>query len=106
VAFVTQDGLTLDAVPWGQFDVLFVGGTDQHKLHESYPFILEAKQRGVWVHVGRVNSAARIEAFWMADSCDGTTLAIEPSPRKQAILLNAATVAQAKKGMVSLWDMS
>lgn len=106
VAFVTQDGLCMADVPWGGFDVLFIGGSTEHKLRQAYPFIWEAKRRGKWVHVGRVNSAARIEAFWMADSCDGTTLAIEPSPRKQAILLNAANVATAKKGMVSLWDMS
>lgn len=106
VAFVTQDGLQMADVPWGQFDVLFVGGSTEHKLEQSYPFIWEAKQRGKWVHVGRVNSAKRIGAFWMADSCDGTTLAVEPSPRKQAILLNAANVATAKKGMVALWDMS
>jgi hypothetical protein len=103
VAFVTQDGLAMDAVPWGQFDVLFVGGTDQHKLHDSYPFILEAQRRGLWVHVGRVNSAERITGkFWMADSCDGTMLAIEPSPRRQSLLLNAATVASAKKEMPTL----
>ena len=106
VAFVTQDGLQMADVPWGEFAVLFVGGSTEHKLEQSYPFIWEAKRRGVWVHVGRVNSAKRIGAFWMADSCDGTTLAVEPSTRKQAILLNAANVATAKKGMVALWDMS
>jgi hypothetical protein len=106
VAFVTQDGLQMADVPWSDFDVLFVGGTDKHKLKESYPFIAEAKRRGLWVHVGRVNSAKRIEAFWMADSVDGTTLAREPSPQVQTILLNAAKVAAAKKGMVSLWAMS
>ena len=106
VAFVTQDGLCMDAVPWGEFDVLFVGGSTEHKLHGAWEFIAEAKRRGKWVHVGRVNSAKRIEAFWMADSVDGTSLAIEPSIRNQNRLLNAANVATAKKGMVTLWDMS
>jgi len=106
VAFVTQDGLTMDAVPWERFDVLFVGGSTEHKLTQAYPFIWEAKRRGKWVHVGRVNSAKRIAAFWMADSCDGTTLAIEPTPRNQQRMLNGVAAAQAKKGMVSLWDMS
>jgi hypothetical protein len=102
VAFVTQDGLTMDAVPWEQFDVLFVGGTDTHKLRESWPFIVEAKGRGKWVHVGRVNSATRICAFWMADSVDGTTLAIEPSTRNQRLMLSGVSTANAKKGTISL----
>lgn len=97
VAFVTQDGLTLDTVPWDDFAVLFVGGTDNHKLNESMPFIVEAKRRGLWVHVGRVNSAKRIDAFWMADSCDGTTLSIEPSIRNQYRMLNATESANARK---------
>ena len=99
VAFVTQDGLTMDMIPWDDFGVLFVGGTTEHKLYGAWDFIMEAKRRGKWVHIGRVNSAKRIELFWMADSCDGTTLAIEPSPSNQAIILNAAKVATAKKGM-------
>jgi hypothetical protein len=102
VAFVTQDGLTMDAVPWSDFGVLFVGGSTEHKLHGAWDFIMEAKRRGLWVHVGRVNSAERIEHFWMADSCDGTMLAVEPSPRRQSLLLNAATVASAKKEMPTL----
>lgn len=106
VAFVTQDGLRMEDVPWGQFDVLFVGGTDKHKLTESYPFIWEAKRRGVWVHVGRVNSYSRMEDFWMADSADGTTLAIEPSLRNFDKYVFAMAAANAKKGTMPLWDMS
>ena len=82
------------------------GGTDKHKLTESYPFILEAKRRGKWVHVGRVNSAARLtELFWMADSADGTTLSIEPSIRNIRRILGGVAAAQAKKGTIPLWDM-
>lgn len=105
IAFVTQDGLHLDIVPWKQFDVLFIGGTDQHKLREAWPFIHEAKLRGVWVHVGRVNSAQRLETFWMADSADGTQLAIEPSRRNFDKYLHAMANANAKKGTIPLWDM-
>ena len=105
VAFVTQDGLTLDAVPWGQFDVLFVGGSNEHKLHGAWGFIAEAKRRDMWVHVGRVNSAKRIAHFWMADSADGTMLAMEPTSRRQSILLDAARMAAAKKEEISLWSM-
>jgi hypothetical protein len=104
VAFVTQDGLTMDAVPWVDFDVLFVGGTDKHKLTESMPFILEAKRRGKWVHVGRINSAKRMEQFWIADSSDGTSLAIEPSPRNARRFIGAMESIRARKEMMRpLW---
>ena len=75
VAFVTQDGITPEITPWDYFDVLFVGGTDDHKLGpEAGIMIAEAKARGKWVHIGRVNSESRIKQFWMADSVDGTEL--------------------------------
>lgn len=75
VAFVTQDGITPEIAPWDYFDVLFVGGTDDHKLGpESIAMIAEAKARGKHIHIGRVNSALRIKRFWMADSVDGTFL--------------------------------
>lgn len=102
VAFVTQDGLTLDAVPWSEFDVLFVGGTDKHKLTESWSFILAAKERGKWVHVGRVNSVERMHKFWMVDSCDGTDLAINPEMRRQRMYINAMESIQGMKGTIPL----
>lgn len=75
VAFVSQDGITPEITPWDYFDVLFVGGSDDHKLgNEAGAMIAEAKHRGKWVHVGRVNRASRIKQFWMCDSVDGTWL--------------------------------
>lgn len=75
VAFVSQDGITPEITPWDYFDVLFVGGSDEHKLGiEAITMIAEAKGRGKWVHIGRVNSSKRIKEFWMADSVDGTHL--------------------------------
>lgn len=75
VAFVSQNGLTPMMTPWDNFDVLFVGGDDKHKLRgEAAILIAEAKARGKWVHVGRVNSASRIKRFYVADSCDGSGL--------------------------------
>jgi len=74
---VSQDGITPEITPWDFFDTLFVGGTDTHKLsNEAGIMIAEAKGRGKWVHVGRVNSETRIKRFWMADSVDGTQLTI------------------------------
>lgn len=75
VAFVSQDGLTPMLTPWDYFDTLFIGGSDDHKLgSEAALLIAEAKGRGKWVHVGRVNSESRIRQFWMVDSCDGSGL--------------------------------
>lgn len=103
VAFVTQDGLAMDSVPWSDFDVLFVGGTDQHKLGESMPFVVEAKRRGKWVHVGRVNSVRRMHQFWIADSCDGTTLAISPDVRNQRKFIRAMEEIRGKKLTCSMF---
>ena len=78
VAFVSQNGITPEITPWDWFDVLFVGGDDDHKLGpEAGVMIAEAKSRGKAVHVGRVNSAKRIKQFWMCDSVDGTRLTFD-----------------------------
>lgn len=80
-AFVTQDGCRSDLVPWGQFDCLFVGGSDAWKLSEdSWSLCAEAKRRGIWVHMGRVNSWRRLRACALSavDSADGTYLAFGP----------------------------
>lgn len=77
VAFVTQDGITPEITPWNYLDVLFVGGTNNHKLSpEASIMIAEAKLRDKWIHVGRVNSEKRIKQFWMVDSVDGTQLTV------------------------------
>ncbi|MHB9110421.1 MAG: hypothetical protein ACYDCO_25495 [Armatimonadota bacterium] len=79
VAYVLQDGATLESVPWCQFNTLFIGGSTSFKL-ASRPFINEAKRRGYWVHVGRVNTRERL--WWAlrsgADSVDGTCFSRYP----------------------------
>lgn len=97
VAFVTQDGLQVDGTPWDALDVLFVGGTDEHKLHGAWALIAEAQRLNKRIHVGRVNSVERIERFWMADSVDGTMLAREPSMTRQRYILQAADAATAQR---------
>lgn len=75
VAFVAQDGCEQLDIPWGRLRCLFVGGTTEFKESEAArDLIHEAKRRGRWVHVGRVNSKRRIEmvAEWGADSIDGS----------------------------------
>lgn len=80
-ALVAQDGLEDLDVPWDAFDVLFIGGTTAWKLGGAARRLVgEAKTRGKWVHMGRVNSAKRFryaEAIG-CDSADGTTLAQYP----------------------------
>lgn len=82
VALVSQDGIANQAskIPWDDFDCLFIGGSNEHKLgHEGRWILEEAKKRGKWVHVGRVNSRKRMNIFWEADSWDGTKPSFEPS---------------------------
>jgi len=87
-ALVAQDGLELLTVPWDSFDCLFLGGRRAEK-RGGYEWKLspaaaglahEAKQRGKWVHMGRVNSFTRLKhaASIGCDSADGTFLKYGP----------------------------
>lgn len=82
VAYVAQDGLERLTVPWGDFDVLFIGGTTEWKLGpHARRLITEAKVHGKWVHMGRVNSERRYRyaAAVGCDSADGTYLTFGPN---------------------------
>lgn len=74
VAFVLQDGATFRGVPWGQFDVAFIGGSTRFKLSPLAATLAGYAQAfGARVHVGRVNSRRRVRQFFgVADSYDGT----------------------------------
>jgi hypothetical protein len=78
-ALVAQDGATPESVPWDSCEALFVGGTTKWKLGSPAVVALldEARRRGKWVHLGRVNSYERtiIAALRKCDSIDGTFLA-------------------------------
>lgn len=81
LAFVTQDGMGVEDVPWGEADAVFVGGSTEWKTgHESGAIATEAKRRGRWVHMGRVNSLRRLQAAASmgCDSVDGTFLKYAP----------------------------
>lgn len=76
-ALVAQDGLEALPVPWDDFDALFIGGTTRWKLSEAaHELAAEAKRRGKWLHMGRVNSLrrVRIAKAMGCDSVDGTYL--------------------------------
>lgn len=80
-AFVAQDGATVDTVPWPEFDVLFIGGTTEFKLGDTArELAAHAKTLGMWVHMGRVNSAKRFRYAESigCDSADGTYLIFGP----------------------------
>lgn len=88
-ALVAQDGLESLAVPWGAFDVLFIGGTTEWKLgRHARALIREAKMRGKRVHMGRVNSARRYRyaEHIGCDSVDGTYLTFGPDANLPRLL--------------------
>jgi len=88
VTLVTQDGLTPDNTPWSEIDAIFIGGSNYHKRGlEAEHLGLEAKRRGVYVHIGRVSSVTAAARFWpWADSYDGTTYTYEPDRRYEEYL--------------------
>jgi hypothetical protein len=58
-AYVAQPGSTVANVPWDLIDVLFLGGGNDWQFSESaHRLLQEAKDRGLWVHRGRVNTYA------------------------------------------------
>jgi hypothetical protein len=79
LALVLQDGL--DELPawlarvWPRLAAVFVGGSTDFKLGEvAAGLVREAKRRGCWAHMGRVNSYRRLtyaDAIG-CDSADGT----------------------------------
>ncbi len=76
-AFIGQDGLEdiTERIPWDQMAAFFIGGSTQWKLgHAAENLAREAKARGKWLHVGRVNTSKRIRhAIELgADSIDGS----------------------------------
>jgi hypothetical protein len=76
VALVAQDGLTVTDTPWDEIAALFIGGSSEWKMgDEAHTLALEAKRRGLWLHMGRVNTRQRFR--WAksigCDSVDGSS---------------------------------
>lgn len=97
VALVAQDGLTVGRVPWEYIDALFVGGTDFFKMGDQARLLVaEARSRGKWVHMGRVNTQQRMlyaKAIG-CDSIDGTSLSWFRDTYLPGALLQASHPAQ------------
>jgi hypothetical protein len=80
-AFVAQDGLTPERVPWEELGALFIGGSTAYKESAEVRSLCGiAKSRGIWVHWGRVNGKRRYELALKsgADSIDGTGFSMFP----------------------------
>jgi hypothetical protein len=88
VALVAQNGLEDLIVPWDDFDAFFIGGDTAWKLGPAARRLAgEAKRRGKWVHMGRVNSLRRLRyaAAIDCDSADGTYLRFGPDKNLPAL---------------------
>lgn len=108
VALVAQDGLKVEDVPWDEIDAIFIGGSDAYKVGEApagktrpvkldgtplgvpgcWEVVREAKRRGLWVHMGRVNSQSRyrLAKAMGCDSADGTYLTFGPDKNLPKLL--------------------
>ena len=76
VAFVCQDGQENYQLP--DCDAIFIGGSTEWKLSKGADAcIKQAKELGLWVHIGRVNTRSRIRHCKLrgVDSVDGTCIA-------------------------------
>jgi hypothetical protein len=73
-ALVLQDGIANARIPWEELEAVFIGGSDEFKFsQEAINAARAAKMLGKWVHVGRVNTAARVRNWrGLADSIDGS----------------------------------
>jgi hypothetical protein len=74
LALVIQDGIEFFPIPWDRFRCVFIGGSTPFKSSpQAFAVAKVAKMMGKWVHVGRVNTAARVRNWvGLADSIDGS----------------------------------
>jgi len=79
-AFVAQDGWDDWTTPWKEMDVIFIGGSTRFKFRDGRYAVQAAKRRGIWAHMGRVNSLDRLRAAVGigCNSADGTYLKFGP----------------------------
>lgn len=134
VALCAQNGATAADMPWDDIDVVFLAGIVEcvpceylpdvadlpmqtcpvgHQMTEwktgdaADTITAEAKSRGKWVHMGRVNTLGRMQAAKRmgCDSSDGTFLAYGPDlnlPR----LLSWLCEPVARPAQMDLFDLA
>jgi hypothetical protein len=81
LAYVAQNGAESLPIP-NEASTVFIGGDIAWKESKAAISVIKrAQARGMWVHVGRVNSRRRIRHFQLAgvDSVDGTGIIYEPN---------------------------
>lgn len=88
-AFVLQNDIDRysSLIPWDKIVAVFVGGDDRFKESSTaVELAKEARDRGKWIHVGRVNTVRRLD-FWepYADSVDGSGIARFDHMRKPVV---------------------
>jgi len=80
-AFVLQDGITAERVPWDEVGAVFVGGSTAFKESDDVRTLMAyAKARGIWTHWGRVNGKRRygLALKCGVDSIDGSGFSMYP----------------------------
>lgn len=97
LAYVIQDGQPSEHVPWKRIDTLFVGGTSEYKCSDAaHDLVTEARTRGLWTHMGRVNTAQRMRLAksWGCDSIDGSSVSMFTDKRLPERLAQAQAPRQ------------
>lgn len=82
LAFVLQDDIPINEIPFDKIKCLFIGGSTEYKLSKEVANIVNiAKSKNKWVHMGRVNSVKRIiyADCIGCNSIDGTSFSMFPN---------------------------
>lgn len=81
VAFTLQNGMEDYEMPWERIQAVFIGGSTEFKFSDYVrSTVAEARDRGCWIHNGRVNSMTRI-TYSLSIGCnsfDGTNYTRAP----------------------------
>jgi hypothetical protein len=97
VAFTVQNGIGDYPPPWGYFDVLFIGATNDVKYSRLVADIVaEARRRGLPVHNGRVNTVQAV-AYSRDIGCtsfDGTSYTHKLVEQVQRVIHHQKQVLQ------------
>jgi hypothetical protein len=111
VAFVAQDGWGEETTPWDEFDILFVGGSNEFKLSRGGEAVAVSLRRGKKAHMGRANSYRRLRLALLlgCDTADGTFLKFSPDINELRMLrwferLQAEPILFAASGLLQRLD--
>jgi hypothetical protein len=109
LALVGQDGM--EGLDWDYFfgmaACLFIGGSTEWKLSRAAADLAgAAKRRGLWVHMGRVNTFARFRhAFELGcDSVDGSGFSKWPANIKLGLRWLRRLEAEREQQTFAFWD--